>query len=169
MHKTNYALQYTGWQGSSVRKALWACTNEFDRFSDFIHGCKAKRLSDELPNFDFFVMKNNLGGGRFFEVSFKNDVKVLFLAFDEEELYHELEHLKRHKKIAFDEEPLSISASSIRKVFIGQMHHDQENKDWVFTATCFRAKKTGLEFPSKDPLDQVFLKVYHPKGYLEIW
>lgn len=166
MHKTNYALQYAGWKGSSVRKTLWACTNHFDEFRESM---KKERLSDDLPNFDFFVMKNKGSGGMFYEVSFANDVKALFQALDEEELYNEIVHLKRHKTLEIDEDPISISTSDIQKLYIGQMDYCKEDKEWVFIFSPFNVTKGGRRFPGTNITEMIYLEVYHPNGFIEVW
>lgn len=168
MNKTSYALQLIGHSVASIRKTLWVCTGKPVKFEEMLRANKNKILN-EFPSYDFFVMKGLGDGGRFYELTYANDVKGLFQALNEEELKRISDRIKRYEGLDINEDPVTVSLTDIYTVLIGPMFHDSTLNDWIWNITKYRSKKTGRTYPGTPPMQMRYLEVYHPNGFFEVW
>jgi len=168
MQKTSFARQLVGKIGVSVRRTLWVCTNNPQKFEELLRSDKRNHILDESPSFDFFVMKSLNNGGKFYEVQYSNDIKALVQALDFGELKRITDKIRDHKRLDINEDPLSISSSNIENMMIGPMFFDRDMKDWIWNITKYRTKQTGKPITGK-PMQVRYLEVYHPNGFFEIW
>ena len=168
MNKTSFAQQLIGRSVNSVRKTLWVCTGKPVQFEEMLHTNRIKLL-DECPSYDFFVMKGHADGGIFWQVNYDNNVKGLVQALNEDELKRIIDRIKEHPDLDLREDPKTVSVTDVYTVVIGPMFYDQNLKDWIWSITKYRYKKTGRAYPGTPPMQMRYLEVYHPNGFFEIW